>query len=133
MSVTEGPDAHPDVHPDEVSEVADTATEVRWFGVVLLLGHLALMAIGAVALWRIAGGWWVGAAVGALFVLGYFALWRFLLAPGSTARLGYKERLTVSLVAGPIVVIIASLAGLWVPALVATCVVILGDTLNERS
>ena len=126
------PDAAPEVHPDEVSEVTQSATEVRWFGVVLLIGHLALIVIGAIALWRIAGGWWLGAAVAATFVLGYFALWRYLLAPGSTVRLGYKERLTVSLVVGPAVVVLAALAGLWVPALVATCVVVLGDALNER-
>lgn len=127
------PDAAPEVHPDEVSEVAETATEVRWFGVVLLAGHLALIVLGAISLFRIAGGWWLGAAVAAAFVLGYFALWRYLLAPGSTVRLGYKERLTVSLVLGPAVVVVAALAGLWVPALVATCVMILGDALNERN
>lgn len=126
------PDPIPEVHPDEVSEVARTATEVRWFGVVLLVGHLALMAIGAVSLYRIAGGWWLGAAIAAALVLGYFALWRYLLAPGLTARLGYKERLTVSLVTGPAVVVVAALAGLWVPALVATCLMILGDALDER-
>lgn len=127
------PDAVPAVHPGEVSEVAETATEIRWFGVVLLVGHLALMALGAVALWRIAGGWWIGALVAVLFVLGYFAVWRYLLAPGSHTRLGYRERLTVALVMGPAVLVLASLAGLWVPALVATCVVILGDALDQRS
>lgn len=122
----------PEVHPDEVSEVAESATEIRWFGVVLLIGHLALMVLGAVSLYRIAGGWWLGAAVAAVFVLGYFALWRHLLAPGAATRLGYKERLTVSLVIGPAVVVLAALANLWVPALVATAVMILGDALDER-
>ncbi|MBB1482282.1 hypothetical protein H5392_00210 [Tessaracoccus sp. MC1865] len=121
-----------EVHPDEVSEVAESATEVRWFGIVLLIGHLALIVVGAISLWRIAGGWWLGAVVAALFVLGYFALWRYLLAPGSRTRLGYRERLTVSVVLGPAVVVVASLAELWVPALVATCVMILGDALNSR-
>lgn len=123
----------PEVHPDEVAEVAESATEVRWFGVVLLIGHLGLLAVGVSSLWRIAGGWWLGAVVAGLFGLGYLALWRYLLAPGSSSRLGYKERLTVTLVLGPAVVVLAALAGLWVPALVATCVVILGDTLNETA
>ncbi|MDO5677440.1 MAG: hypothetical protein Q4G35_08050 [Propionibacteriaceae bacterium] len=133
MNQPRHPDAVPAVHPDEVSEVAQSATEVRWFGVVLFVGHVALMVMGAIALWRIAGGWWVGAAVALVFVLGYFALWRYLLAPGSNVRLGYKERLTVSLVVGPAVVVLASLAGLWIPALVATCIMILGDALDERA
>lgn len=71
--------------PRDVAEVPGSATEVRWYGVVLLVGHLALTVIGAVSLWRIAGGWWVGAAAAALFVLGYLALWRYLLAPGSAS------------------------------------------------
>jgi len=119
--------------PRQVSEIATAATEVRWFGVVLLVGHLALTAIGAVALWRIGGGWWVGAAVAALFVLAYAALWRFLLAPGSRQRLGYRERLTIALVVGPAVLVLGALAALWLPALVAMSVVVLGDALNERS
>ena len=50
-----------EVHPDQVAEIEGSpATEVRWFGVVLLIGHLALLVIGAASLWRIAGGWWVG-------------------------------------------------------------------------
>ena len=81
--------------PRDVAEVPGSATEVRWYGVVLLVGHLALTVIGAVSLWRIAGGWWVGAAAAALFVLGYLALWRYLLAPGSRQRLAYRERLAI--------------------------------------
>lgn len=123
-----------DVHPDEVAEVATRpATEIRWFGVVLLLGHVALLALGAVSLWRIAGGWWVGGLAAGLFVLGYAALWRFWLAPGSRRRLGYKERLTVTLVLGPAVVVLGSLAELWLPALLATSVVALCDALDQRS
>ena len=81
----------------------------------------------------IAGGWWLGAVAAGLFALGYLALWRFLLAPGSPSRLGYRERFTFALVAGPVVVVLGSLAGLWLPALMATSVVILGDALDERS
>lgn len=123
-----------DGHPDEVAAVNHLpATEVRWFGVVLLLGHVALLALGAVSLWRIAGGWWVGALVAGCFALAYVALWRFWLAPGSRRRLGYKERLTVSLLLGPAVVVLGSLAGLWLPALLATSVVALCDALDQRS
>ncbi|MHA6511116.1 hypothetical protein [Tessaracoccus sp. Z1128] len=123
-----------EAHPDDVAEIAGPGpAEVRWFGVVLLVGHLALTVLGAAALWRIAGGWWLGAVVAALFVLGYVALWRGVLAPGAHTRLGYRERLTVALVLGPAVVVLGSLAGLWLPALMATIVVILGDALNERS
>lgn len=106
---------------------------MRWFGVVLLVGQLALLVLGAVSLWRIAGGWVVGAAAAAVFGAAYLALWRWLLAPGSPSRLRYRERLTVSLVVGPVVVVLGSLAGLWLPALMATSVTLLGDALDERS
>jgi len=119
--------------PRDVAEVPGSATEVRWYGVVLLVGHLALTVIGAVSLWRIAGGWWVGAAAAALFVLGYLALWRYLLAPGSRQRLAYLERLAIALVTGPAVLVLGGLTDLWLPALVAMSVLILGDALNERS
>lgn len=118
----------------EITEPDSTAPagSIRWFGLVLLIGHLGLLVIGAIALWRIAGGWWVGAAAAAVFVLAYAGLWRYLLAPGSRQRLGHRERLTVNLVAGPVVVVIASLAGLWLPALVALSIVVLCDALNSR-
>jgi len=116
-----------------VSGAAQPRAEVRWFGVVLLVGHVALIVLGAISLWRIAGGWWLGAVAAGLFALGYLALWRFLLAPGSPSRLGYRERFTLALVVGPVVVVLGSLAGLWLPALMATSVVILGDALDERS
>lgn len=121
------------VRPDDVAEVSDATREIRWFGVVLLAGHLALLAIGAVSLWRIAGGWWVGAVAAAVFGLAYIALWRFWLAPGSNRRVGYKERLTINVIVGPLVVVLGSLAGLWLPALLAVSVVLLGDALNQRS
>ena len=120
-------------HPDDVSELPPAPeTQIRWFGVVLLVGHLALLVIGAVSLWRIAGGWWLGAVVAAVFAIACFFVWRFFLAPGSGARLGFRERLTIAVVLGTVVVVLGALANLWLPALVATSVVILGDSLNER-
>ncbi len=122
-----------EISPDQVSELREPAGDIRWYGVVLLVGHVALLVLGAASLWRIAGGWWIGAAAAAVFVLAYAASWRFWLAPGTRGRLGYKERLTVTMVVGPAVVVLGSLAGLWLPALIATSVVLLGDALNERS
>lgn len=121
---------HP--RPDDVAEVQnEPETQIRWFGVVLLVGHLALLIIGALSLWRIAGGWWLGAVVAAVFALAYIFIWRYLLAPGAKTRLGFRERLTTSLVLGPVVVVLGALAHLWLPALIATSIVILGDSLNE--
>ncbi|MCC2593491.1 hypothetical protein LKO27_08730 [Tessaracoccus sp. OS52] len=108
-------------------------SELRWYAVVLFIGQLALVVIGALSLWRIAGGWWLGAVVAGVFVLAYCVSWLLLLAPGSPRRLGYKERLTLNLVLGPAVVVLASLASLWLPALVALSVAIMCDALNERS
>lgn len=121
---------HP--RPDDVAEVQnEPETQIRWFGVVLLVGHLALLIIGALSLWRIAGGWWLGAVVAAVFALAYIFIWRYLLAPGAKTRLGFRERLTTSLVLGPAVVVLGALSHLWLPALIATSIVILGDSLNE--
>lgn len=108
-------------------------TGVRWFGIVLFVGQVALAALGAVSLWRIGGGVWVGATAAAVFVVVFAAVWRLLLAPGSPSRLRYRERLTVTLVVGPVVIVVGSLAGLWLPALMATSVALLGDALDERS
>ena len=117
-----------------VAEVADGGpSDIRWFGLVLFIGHVALLVIGAVSLWRIAGGGLLGGVVAGIFVALYAGLWRFFLAPGSHSRFGHRERLAVSLTLGPSVVVLGSLAGLWLPALIATSLVILGDALNERS
>lgn len=106
---------------------------IRWFAVVLLLAYLALLVIGTISLWRIAGGGlasWIAAPVFALiFILGWW-LW---LAPGSRRRLAFRERVTVHLVGGPIVVVLASLAHVWLPAVIALSVVIMCDALNERN
>lgn len=108
-------------------------SDLRWYAIVLFLGQLALLGIGAWSLWGIAGGWWLGAVAAGLFVVAFVFSWVLLLAPGSTRRLSFRERLTINLVVGPAVVVLASLAGLWLPALVALSVVIMCDALNERS
>lgn len=119
--------------PDDLTGAADAVGGIRWFAVVLLIGQVALLAIGAVSLWRIAGGWWLGAVAAAVFAIGYAVLWRVWLAAGSSRHLRYRERFTVNLVAGPIVVILGALAGLWLPGLLAVSVILLCDALNERS
>lgn len=106
---------------------------IRWFALVLGIAHLALLVIGGWAMWQIAGGWYWGAVAAGLFAVAYLTCWIFLLAPGSSRRLGYKERLTVNLVVGPAVVVVASLAHVWLPALAALSVVIMCDALNQRS
>lgn len=105
---------------------------IRWFAVVLLLAYIALLAIGAISLWRMGGGGlasWIAASVFALlFILG----WRLWLKPGSNRRLAFRERTTVHLVGGPIVIILASLAQVWLPAIVALSIIVMCDALNER-
>lgn len=103
---------------------------IRWFGVVLLAGHLGLLLCGAASLWTIAG-WWLGALLTLIWVLGYIIGWRRL-APGSLVRLGYRPRLAVTVVLGAVVVTLGAFAGLWLPALIATSFVLIGDALNGR-
>lgn len=120
----------------DVSQMDDVAPPaaggIRWYAVVLAIGQVALLVIGGWALWQIAGGWWLGALAAGLFGVTFLTGWLLLLAPGSPRRLGYRERLTVNLVAGPAVVVVASLAGVWLPALAALSVVIMCDALNQK-
>lgn len=120
-----------------VTDITDTDVPhrtggIRWFAVVLLVGYVALMALGAWSLWMIIGGgaaaWGAAAAFVLLFALG----WRTWLAAGSRSRLAFKERLTVHLIAGPVLVVLAGLANVWLPALLALSIVVMCDALNER-
>ena len=117
----------------ELQDPSERPSTIRWFGVVFLIGHVALLLLGGLALWQIAGGWWLGAVAAASLAVLYIAVWRFWLAPGSRYRLGYRERLTMHLVLGPGVVVLTALTQLWLAALVALSVILLGDALDERS
>lgn len=114
------------------SEETQRLGGIRWFAVVVLVTYLALLAIGAWSLWVIAGGGltsWIAASVfSALYVLG----WRVWLAPGSRMRLAFRERTTLHMVAGPIVVVLGSLAQVWLPAVLALSALVMCDALNER-
>ncbi|MEO7587885.1 MAG: hypothetical protein ABIS84_07625 [Arachnia sp.] len=114
------------------SEEAPRPGGVRWYGVVLLVAYVALLALGCWSLWLIAGGELVAGIAAAIFALLYVLGWRVWLAPGSHRRLAFKERLTVHLIAGPVVVVLGSLAGVWLPTLVALSAVVMCDALNER-
>lgn len=116
-------------HPKTVEDDA----EVGWFGIVLLAGHLGLLSIASVSLWRVCGGGIVGFVTAGLIVLTYAALWRLLFAPAAPRRLDYKQRLVTTVLLGTGTVLLGALAQLWVPALLATSVVVLGDTLDERT
>ncbi len=126
--------------PDETSAVTDITDGnephhpggIRWFGVVLLVGYVALLSLGAWSLWSIIGSGTVATSLTAAFVLLFAAGWRTWLAPGSRRRLAFKERLTVHLLAGPVVVVLASLGGVWLPALLALSIVVMCDALDER-
>ena len=105
---------------------------IRWFAVVLLLGYLALVGIGMVSISRIAGDGLAAPIAMGVFVVIFLLGWRWWLAAGSARRLAFRERVTVNLVGGSIVVVLASPAHLWLPALIALSVVVMCDSLNER-
>ena len=114
---------------------ADTAARpaIRWFAVALAIGQSALLAAGAWSLWVVAGGWWLGAVAGGMFLLASVSGILVWLAPGSPHRLAYRDRLTVTAIAGTAVAVLSSLASVWLPALVALIVTIWCDSLNERT
>lgn len=117
----------------EVDRIDDApAVQFRWFALVSLIGHVGLLVSAVWSLWDISGGWWLGGVTGLVFVLAYAGMWRFLLAPGSRRRLGYRERFTLTMVVVPLVIILAAFGGLWLPALIAGSFVLLGDALNQR-
>lgn len=109
----------------------DDPAEIRWYAVVLLAGHVGLLLLGLASLWRISGGWGLGVMGGLLFAAAYVALWRFLLAPGSRQHLPFRKRLGCTLAMGVVVLVLGVFSSLWLPALIAISVVLLGDTLNE--
>ena len=126
--------------PDEVAGVTDVTDEgarprpggIRWFGLVLFLAHVSLLALGAWSLWVLAGRQLVAATAAAVFALLYMGARRLWMAPGSRRRLAFKERVTVHLVAGPVIVILGSLAQLVLPAVVALSIAVMCDALDER-
>lgn len=105
---------------------------IGWFSVVMLIGHLGLLGIGASSLWVIAGGGWVSWIAAIALVIGYLLLWRLRLAPAARNRFAYRERLLVHLILGPAVIVLGSLANLWLPALAALSVIVLCDALAQR-
>lgn len=104
---------------------------IRWFAVVLLIAYLALLAIGTGSVWVIAGGGTASWIAAPIFALVYLLGWRIWLAAGSTRRLTFKERATVHVVSGTIVVVLGSLAHLLLPAIVALSIVVMCDALDE--
>ena len=114
------------------SEEPALPQSIRWFGVVLLVAYLALLVVGIWSLWMIAGAALAAMISAAVFAVLYISGWRVWLAPGSHRRLPFKERLTVHLIGGPIVVVLGSLAGVWLAALLALSAVVMCDALDER-
>lgn len=106
---------------------------IRWYAVVLGIAYLALLALGTWSMWQIAGGWWLGAVAGLIFAIGFIVVWALWLVPGSSRRLGHRERFTVHLVGGTLVVVLAAIAAIWIPALVTVSVLIMCDALNEQT
>ena len=104
---------------------------IRWYGMLLFIGQLALLALAAWSLYRIDGGW-LGVGVAIVLVVVHVLGWIPLMAPGSTRRLHYRERLLVNLVDGVLLVAICALNGLWLPALVALSFAVIGDALDSR-
>lgn len=105
---------------------------IRWYAVVLAVGQLGLLVVGGLSLWRIAGGWWLGAVAAGLFALIFLVGWQVWLAPGSRRRLRFPERLALTLVVGSMICVSAALADLLLPSLVALSVAVLGDALDSR-
>ncbi|MDO5066194.1 MAG: DUF2568 domain-containing protein [Propionibacteriaceae bacterium] len=108
-----------------------TDGHISWFSVVMLAGHALLAGVGAWALWVIGGGLWLGLGAALVLVVAYALVWRRWLAPASRHRLGYKERLVVHLTLGPAIVVLATLANVWLAALVGVSLVLLGDALGR--
>lgn len=117
-----------------MSEPARTGSpRIRWYAAVLVLAQATLLGLGARSLWVIAGGWWIGAVAAASFTVVAAVGWAVLLVPGSRRRLPFRDRLTTLLLAGTGVVVAASLADVWIPALAALSTAVLCDSLDQRA
>ena len=106
---------------------------ISWYSVVLLAGHLVMAGVATWSLWVIGSGLWVGAGAALLLLAAYGFLWRLRLAPAAQNRFAYRQRLTVHLILGPAVVVLAVLTSLWLPALVGASMALLGDALASRA
>lgn len=116
----------------ELPDEADAPVHIRWFALLSLIGHLALLATGAYSLSNIGGHGWVAIVVAVVFGVSYAGMWWVLLAPGSRRTLGLQERFMLKVVVIPIVVVIAALGQVWLVALVGASFVFLGDALDGR-
>ena len=107
--------------------------QISWYSVVLLAGHLVMAGVATWSLWVLGSGLWVGAGAVLLLLIAYGFLWRFRMAPAAQNRFTYRQRLTVHLILGPAVVVLAVLTSIWLPALAGISMVLLGDALAARA
>ena len=103
--------------------------QISWYSVVLLAGHLVMAGVATWSLWVLGSG--LGAVL--LLLIAYGFLWRFRMAPAAQNRFTYRQRLTVHLILGPAVVVLAVLTSIWLPALVGVSLALLGDALASRA
>lgn len=116
-----------------MADETPSTKEIRWFAAVTAIGHIVLLVIGAVCVWDMGGGWWIG-ALGTIVYIGLHAgLFLVLLAPGSSRRLAFRERILVNLLWGSLVVIASGFSGLLLSAVAMISVIIACDALDERS
>ena len=107
--------------------------QISWYSVVLLAGHLVMVGVATWSLWVLGSGLWVGAGAALLLLVAYGFLWRLRMAPAAQNRFTYRQRLTVHLILGPAVVVLAVLTSIWLPALAGISMVLLGDALAARA
>ena len=106
---------------------------ISWYSVVLLAGHLVMAGVATWSLWVLGSGLWVGAGAVLLLLIAYGFLWRLRMAPAAQNRFTYRQRLTVHLILGPTIVVLAVLTSIWLPALAGISMVLLGDALDSRT
>ncbi len=106
---------------------------ISWYSVVLLAGHMVMAAVATWSLWVLGSGLWIGAGAALLTLVAYGFVWRLRLAPAAHNRFTYRQRLTVHLILGPAVVVLAVLTSIWLPALAGISMVLLGDALAARA
>ena len=107
--------------------------QISWYSVVLLAGHLVMVGVATWSLWVLGSGLWAGAGAALLLLVAYGFLWRLRMAPAAQNRFTYRQRLTVHLILGPAVVVLAVLTSIWLPALVGVSLALLGDALASRA
>lgn len=98
----------------------------------MAIAELAWLVLIGLTGWRLGGGWWLGALVGAALLAAFLFAWGRWMAPRSTHRLPFEYRQLLLVVLGSALTVLAAIVGLLLPAGVAALVLVWAHHRHHR-